>query len=284
MATVFYAWDLKHDRPVALKLLHSDLAHLLGPERFLREIRVSARLQHPHILSVLDSGDVGGTGDQGGALLWYTMPFVEGETLRDRLRREGQLPLDEALRITSQAADALHYAHQHGVIHRDIKPENILLSGNHAQVADFGVAAAIPDGTAEPANRLTETGLAVGTPQYMSPEQSAGERTLDARSDIYALGTVLYEMLAGEPPYTGPTPQAILAKRLTEPLPHIRTVRDVPPWVEDAVTRALARAPADRFATAAEFAAALERRADGRRTKKLTALRLVATHFKVRSP
>src|SRR4030095_13901645 len=180
MATVFYAWDLKHDRPVALKLLHSDLAHLLGPERFLREIRLSARLQHPHILSVLDSGEVGGTGDQGAALLWSTMPFVEGETLRDRLRREGQLPLNEALRITSQAADALHYAHQHGVIHRDIKPENILLSGNHAQVADFGVAAAIPDGAAEPANRLTETGLAVGTPQYMSPEQSAGERTLDA--------------------------------------------------------------------------------------------------------
>jgi serine/threonine-protein kinase len=282
MATVFYAWDLKHDRPVALKLLHSDLAHLLGPERFLREIRLSARLQHPHILSVLDSGEVGGTGDQGGALLWYTMPFVEGETLRDRLRREGQLPLNEALRITSQAADALHYAHQHGVIHRDIKPENILLSGNHAQVADFGVAAAIPDGAAEPANRLTETGLAVGTPQYMSPEQSAGERTLDARSDIYALGTVFYEMLAGEPPYTGPTPQAILAKRLTEPLPHIRTVRDVPPWVEEVVTRALARAPADRFATAAEFVAALERRADRadrkghriapRRTLTLTAL------------
>ena len=262
MATVFYAWDLKHDRPVALKLLHSDLAHLLGPERFLREIRLSARLQHPHILSVLDSGEVGGTGDQGGALLWYTMPFVEGETLRDRLRREGQLPLDEALRITSQAADALHYAHQHGVIHRDIKPENILLSGNHAQVADFGVATAIPDGAKGPADRLTETGLAVGTPQYMSPEQSAGERTLDARSDIYALGTVLYEMLAGEPPYTGPTPQAILAKRLTEPLPHIRTVRDVPQWVEDAVTRALARAPADRFGTAAEFAEALTKRAD----------------------
>ena len=252
MATVFYAWDLKHDRPVALKLLHPELAHLLGPQRFLREIRLSARLQHPHILSVLDSGEVGGTADQGGALLWYTMPFVAGETLRDRLRRDGQLPLDEALRITSQAADALHYAHQHGVIHRDIKPENILLSGNHAQVADFGVATAMPDGTAEPGNRLTETGLAVGTPQYMSPEQSAGERTLDARSDIYSLGTVFYEMLAGEPPYTGPTPQAILAKRLTEPLPHIRTVRDVPQWVEDVVTRALARAPADRFATAAE--------------------------------
>ena len=262
MATVFYAWDLKHDRPVALKLLHPELAHLLGPQRFLREIRLSARLQHPHILSVLDSGEVGGTADQGGALLWYTMPFVAGETLRDRLRRDGQLPLDEALRITSQAADALHYAHQHGVIHRDIKPENILLSGNHAQVADFGVATAMPDGTAEPGNRLTETGLAVGTPQYMSPEQSAGERTLDARSDIYSLGTVFYEMLAGEPPYTGPTPQAILAKRLTEPLPHIRTVRDVPQWVEDVVTRALARAPADRFATAAEFGEALERRAD----------------------
>ncbi|HEU5153618.1 MAG TPA: serine/threonine-protein kinase, partial [Gemmatimonadales bacterium] len=262
MATVYYAWDLKHDRPVALKLLNPDLTHLLGPERFLREIRLSARLQHPHLLSVLDSGEVSGTGSEGGALLWYTMPFVDGETLRDRLRREGQLPLNEALRIAGQAADALHYAHQHGVIHRDIKPENILLSGSHAQVADFGVAAAIPDAAAEPANRLTETGLAVGTPQYMSPEQSAGDRTLDARSDIYALGTVFYEMLAGEPPYTGPTPQAILAKRLTEPLPHIRTVREVPPWVEDVVTRALARAPADRFSTAAEFGQALEKRAE----------------------
>jgi eukaryotic-like serine/threonine-protein kinase len=262
MATVYYAWDLKHDRPVALKLLHPDLAYVLGPERFLREIRLSARLQHPHILSVLDSGEVNGVGDQGGTLLWYTMPFVEGETLRDRLRRQGQLPLEEALRIAGQAADALHYAHQHGVIHRDIKPENILLSGNHAQVADFGVATAITEGPESSADRLTETGLAVGTPQYMSPEQSAGERTLDARSDIYALGTVLYEMLAGEPPYTGPTPQAILAKRLAEPLPHIRTVRDVPQWVEDAVTRALARAPADRFATAAEFAEALTKRAD----------------------
>ncbi|HEY7027610.1 MAG TPA: protein kinase [Gemmatimonadales bacterium] len=262
MATVFYAWDLKHDRPVALKLLHPDLAHVLGPERFLREIRLSARLQHPHILSVLDSGEVSGAGNEGGALLWYTMPFVEGETLRDRLRREGQLPLDEALRISAQAADALHYAHQRGVIHRDIKPENILLSGNHAQVADFGVATAITDGTEGPADRLTETGLAVGTPQYMSPEQSAGERTLDARSDIYALGTVLYEMLAGEPPYTGPTPRAILAKRLTEPLPHLRTLRDVPQSVEDVVTRALARAPADRFSTAAEFGEALTKRAD----------------------
>ncbi|HSE66534.1 MAG TPA: protein kinase, partial [Gemmatimonadales bacterium] len=180
----------------------------------------------------------------------------------DRLRREKQLPLEEALRIASQAADALHYAHQHGIIHRDIKPENILLGGNHAQVADFGVATAITQGTEGSADRLTETGLAVGTPQYMSPEQSAGERTLDARSDIYALGTVLYEMLAGEPPYTGPTPQAILAKRLTEPLPHIRTVRDVPPWVEDVVTRALNRAPADRFATAAELGTALEMGAD----------------------
>ena len=255
MATVYYAWDLKHDRPVALKLLHPDLAHVLGPERFLREIRLAARLQHPHILSVMDSGEA-------GTLLWYTMPFVEGETLRERLSREGQLPLDQALRIAGQAADALHYAHQRGVIHRDIKPENILLSGNHALVADFGIAAALPDATGDPADRLTETGLAVGTPQYMSPEQSVGERGLDARSDIYALGTVLYEMLAGEPPYTGPTPRAILAKRLSEPLPHLKTVRDVPQSIEDTVTRALAREPADRFATAAEFGAALEARAE----------------------
>jgi serine/threonine-protein kinase len=248
MATVFLARDLKHDRPVALKVLHPDLARVLGPERFLREIRLCARLQHPHILAVHDSGDADGQ-------LWFTMPYVEGETLRSRLRREKQLPVDDALRITREVADALHYAHQHGVIHRDIKPENILLSGLHALVADFGIARALP---AESDERLTESGISLGTPQYMSPEQAMAQRDIDPRTDVYSLGCVLYEMLTGEPPYTGPTAQSILAKRLGEPVPHLRTGRDVPLSLERAVTRALARSPADRFATAAEFAAALQ--------------------------
>jgi eukaryotic-like serine/threonine-protein kinase len=248
MATVFLAVDLRHDRPVALKVLHPDLAAALGPERFLREIKLAARLQHPHILSVHDSGETGG-------LLWFTMPFVEGESLRDRLRRDRQLPVDEAIRVIREAGQALHYAHQHGVIHRDIKPENLLLtSDGNTEVADFGIARALGAGGDE---RLTETGLAVGTPAYMSPEQALAERKLDARTDIYSLASVLYEMLAGETPYTGPTAQAIIAKRLTEPVPHLRTLRDVPESVELAVTRALARNPADRYRTMAEFLAAL---------------------------
>jgi serine/threonine-protein kinase len=249
MATVFLAIDLRHERPVALKVLHPDLAAALGPERFLREIKLAARLQHPHILSVHDSGETGG-------LLWFTMPFVEGESLRDRLRRDRQLPVDEAIRVIKEAGQALHYAHQHGVIHRDIKPENLLLTGDgNTEVADFGIARALSAGGEE---RLTETGLAVGTPAYMSPEQALAERELDARTDIYSLACVLYEMLAGETPYTGSTAQAIIAKRLTEPVPHVRTLRDVPEAVEAAVTRALARAPADRFRTMAEFLAALD--------------------------
>src|SRR5439155_1412523 len=185
--------DLKHDRRVALKVLHPELAAALGQERFHREIMLAARLQHPHILTVLDSGEAAGQ-------LWFTMPFVEGESLRDRLNREKQLPVEDALRIAREAADALDYAHRHGVIHRDIKPENILLSDGHALVADFGIARALGGD-----EHLTETGMAVGTPAYMSPEQAAGERELDARTDIYSLGTVLNEMLAGEPPFTGPT-------------------------------------------------------------------------------
>jgi serine/threonine-protein kinase len=249
MATVFLAHDLRHDRPVALKVLHANLAIALGPERFLREIRLCARLQHPHILVVHDSGEADGH-------LWFTMPYVEGETLRGRLRREGQLPIDDALRIAREVADALQYAHQHGVIHRDIKPENILLAGDHALVADFGIARAL---SPEADERLTESGLSLGTPHYMSPEQAAGERTLDQRTDIYSLGCVLYEMLAGEPPFTGPTPQAILAKRLTEPVPHLRTSRAVPIGLESTVTKALARSPADRFAGMAELRQALDR-------------------------
>jgi serine/threonine-protein kinase len=250
MATVFLAHDLRHDRPVALKVVHPELAATLGPERFQREVRTTARLQHPHILPVLDSG---GAATQ----LWYTMPYVEGESLRDRLRREGQLPLGEALQITREVADALGYAHGQGIVHRDIKPENILLSRGHALVADFGIARALQAADADP---LTATGVAVGTPAYMSPEQADGASRVDGRSDLYSLGCVLYEMLAGEVPYTGRTPQAVIAKRVLEPLPHVRTLRaSVPEAVEQAISRALAVTPADRFETAAEFARSLAR-------------------------
>jgi serine/threonine-protein kinase len=248
MATVFLAHDLRHDRPVALKVVHPDLAATLGPERFRREIRTTARLQHPHILPVLDSGEAA---DQ----LWYTMPYVEGESLRDRLRREVQLPLDDALQIAREVADALAYAHGQGIVHRDIKPENILLSRGHALVADFGIARALQAADAE---QLTATGVAVGTPAYMSPEQADGRSNVDGRSDLYSLGCVLYEMLTGEVPYTGRTPQAVIAKRVLEPLPHVRTLRaSVSEAVEQAINRALAVTPADRFATAAEFSRAL---------------------------
>jgi eukaryotic-like serine/threonine-protein kinase len=249
MATVFLAHDLRHDRPVALKVLHPELAASLGPERFLREIKLAARLQHPHILTVHDSGETAGQ-------LWFTMPFVEGESLRDRLRREPQLPVEVAVRIATDAARALQYAHEHGVIHRDIKPENLLLTKDGSTlVADFGIARALMADDV----RLTETGLSVGTPTYMSPEQAAGDRHLDARTDVYSLGTVLYEMLAGEPPFTGPTAQAVIAKRLVSEVPRVRRARpSVPESVEDAVTRALAPVAADRFASAAEFARALQ--------------------------
>jgi eukaryotic-like serine/threonine-protein kinase len=246
MATVYLATDLRHDRPVALKVLHPQLAASLGPERFLREIKLAARLQHPHILTVLDSGDAAGR-------LWFTMPYIEGESLRDRLVREKQLAVEDAVRIAREAADALDYAHRHGVIHRDVKPENILLSDGHALVADFGIARALGGD-----EHLTETGMAVGTPAYMSPEQAAGERDLDARTDIYSLGTVLYEMLAGEPPFTGPTAQAMAARRLSSEAPSVRQYRPaVPEAVDRAVRKALARVPADRFASAGELARAL---------------------------
>jgi serine/threonine-protein kinase len=252
MATVYLADDLKHHRPVALKVLKPELAAVLGPERFLREIELSARLTHPHILPLHDSGNADG-------FLYYVMPYVEGESLRDRLSREKQLPLDDALQISREVADALSYAHSHGVIHRDIKPENILLESGHAVVADFGIAKAIAVAGDE---RLTETGLAIGTPAYMSPEQAAGNHDLDGRSDLYSLGCVLYEMLSGETPYTGPTPQAILAKKLGEPLPHISVVRkSIPGTVEEALAKMLARTPADRYRTAAAFAEAISQQA-----------------------
>jgi serine/threonine protein kinase len=249
MATVYLAYDLRHDRPVALKVLQPELAQALGPERrFLREIRTAARLEHLHILPLLDSGEAEGW-------LWYTMPYVEGESLRDRLRREGQLPVEEALRLTSEVADALEYAHAHGVVHRDIKPENILVSGGHARVADFGIAKAVEAAGGE---KLTASGVMVGTPAYMSPEQASDAGQIDGRSDLFSLGCVLYELLTGELPWTGPTTHALIARRLAESPRPLGTVRaGLPVGLEQAVMQALARLPADRFQTAAEFRDAL---------------------------
>jgi serine/threonine-protein kinase len=247
MATVYLAHDVRHDRKVALKVLKPELAAVIGPARFLAEIKTTANLQNPHILPLHDSGVIDGT-------VYYVMPFVEGESLRDRITREKQLPIPDAIRITTAVADALQYAHSHNVIHRDIKPENILLHDGHALVADFGIALAAK--TAD--SRLTETGMSLGTPHYMSPEQAMGERDLDARSDIYALGCVLYEMLTGQPPFTGPTAQSIAAKVITEePVPPSRMRGTVDETLDDAVLTALEKLPADRFPTAAAFANAL---------------------------
>ncbi|MEP6731192.1 MAG: protein kinase [bacterium] len=248
MATVYLAEDLKHHRKVAVKVLRQELSAALGHERFLREISTTASLRHPHILPLYDSGEADGS-------IYYVMPFVDGESLRQRLDRERQLPIDDALRIAREVADALSYAHTKGVIHRDIKPDNILLEHGHAIVADFGIARAM---TVVAGDRLTQTGMAIGTPKYMSPEQSFGDIDLDGRSDLYSLGCVLYEMLAGEPPYSGPTALAIIAKRMMEPVPRISIVREtVGPALESALIRTLAKAPADRFATANEFVEAL---------------------------
>ena len=248
MATVYLARDVKHDREVALKVLRPELAAILGRERFLNEIRLTAKLDHPHIVTLIDSGETNG-------LLWYVLPFIRGESLRERLHRERQLGVDEALAIAKQIASALDYAHRQGVIHRDLKPENILLHEGEAMLADFGIALALKEAGG---SRLTETGLSLGTPQYMSPEQATGDRVLDARSDVYSLGAVLYEMLAGEPPHTGATVQAVIAKLMTERPTRLRTVRDtVPEGVDAAVAKALAKVPADRFSGAKEFAAML---------------------------
>src|SRR6188474_3202948 len=254
MAVVYLAHDPRHDRKVALKVLRPEISAEIGADRFLREIKMAAGLTHPHILPVYDSGEADG-------LLFYVMPNMEGRSLRERLDAEKQLPLDEALRITREVAAALDYAHRNRVVHRDIKPENILFQEGNAMVADFGIGKALT-GT----GNVTQTGLAIGTPAYMSPEQASGEHEIDGRSDIYSLGCVLYEMLTGEIPFTGPTPQAIMTKRFVSPVPHVRAMRDVPEGLDEVVTRSLARIPVDRFATAAQFAAALRPNGAAQRT------------------
>ncbi len=248
MATVYLAHDVRHDRKVALKVLRPELAAVIGAVRFLEEVRVTAHVQHPHILPLFDSGQI-------ADLVFYVMPYIEGDSLRVRLSRETQLPVDQAVRITAQVADALDYAHRHGVVHRDIKPENILLHDGGAMVADFGIALAVNRAGHE---RLTEPGLSLGTPEYMSPEQAAGDQELDGRSDIYSLGCVLYEMLAGEPPHTGGTVQSIIAKTLTDQPRRLRALRpSIPQAVDAAVDKALQKRPADRFVRAADFGDAL---------------------------
>jgi len=265
MATVYLAEDLRHGRRVAIKVLRPELAAVIGAERFVREIRTIAALQHPHILGLIDSGEVDGTA-------YFVMPFVEGESLRDRLTREKQLPVADAVRIATEVAGALDYAHRHGVIHRDIKPENILLHDGAALVADFGIALAV---SSAGGTRMTETGMSLGTPHYMSPEQAMGQREITARSDVYALGCVTYEMLVGEPPFTGPTAQAIVAKVMTaDPASITGQRRSVPPEVDAAVLTALEKLPADRFATAAEFAAALAGTGTGARAARRPAVQV----------
>ncbi len=273
MAVVYLADDLRHDRQVAIKVLLPELAASLGSDRFLREIRVAAKLQHPHILPLFDSGSRDG-------LLYYVMPFVEGESLRDKLNREKQLEIGEAIRLAGEVADGLHYAHRHGVVHRDIKPENIMLSGGHALVADFGIAKAI---SAAGAEQLTQTGMTIGTPHYMSPEQAIGEG-IDGRSDQYSLGCVLYELLAGQPPFTGPTPMAVLARHSLERVPSLQIVRhSIPEGVELVVLRALEKVAADRYPTIGEFGDAL-RSAEIDRISSRTGARAVPTRELPRSP
>jgi serine/threonine-protein kinase len=248
MATVYLAQDLKHERQVAVKVFRPELAAALGTERFFREIKITANLSHPHILPLLDSGEADG-------FLYYVMPLVEGDSLRGRLSREKQLSVDEALKITSQVASALSYAHSHDIVHRDIKPENILFQASEVVVADFGIALAVDSAGG---TRLTETGFSLGTPAYMSPEQVSGEHEIDGRSDIYALACVLYEMLAGDPPFIASNPRAVLAKHMTDPAPPITTVRSsVPVPVAAAITKALGKAPPDRFDSAKAFSDAL---------------------------
>ncbi|HWG52885.1 MAG TPA: protein kinase [Gemmatimonadaceae bacterium] len=249
MAVVYLAHDRKLEREVALKVLRPELGAVLGAERFLTEIKISAQLDHPHILTLIDSGDADG-------MLYYVLPYVRGETLRDKVTRERQLAIDEAFAITKQVASALDYAHRQGLVHRDIKPENILLQEGEAMLTDFGIALAVNKAGG---NRLTQTGLSLGTPQYMSPEQATGDRTVDARSDLYSLASVLYEMLVGDPPVTGSNAQVMIAKLMTERPTHVRVLRDtVPEAVDAAIAKALSKTPADRFASAGDFVRALE--------------------------
>jgi len=251
MATVYLADDLKHDRKVAIKVLKPELAAVIGGERFLTEIRTTANLQHPHILPLFDSGEA-------DSFLFYVMPYIEGESLRGMMDREKQLGVDEAVSIARDIAEALDYAHRHDVIHRDIKPENILIHDGNPVVADFGIALAV---SAAGGGRMTETGLSLGTPHYMSPEQASADRDLSNRSDIYSLGCMLYEMLAGQPPHTGPSAQSVLVRILTEqPRPLSEERHSVPPHVSAVVMKAIEKLPADRFATAEEFSKALEDR------------------------
>jgi serine/threonine protein kinase len=248
MATVYLARDIYLERDVAIKVLLPELGFVLGPERFRREIEVVTEMSHPHILPIYDSGEAEGE-------LYYVMPYVAGESLRARLFRERQIPLDDALRIAAEVASALDHSHRHGVIHRDIKPENILLEDGRALVADFGIARAV---NAVGKGKLTSTGVSIGTPTYMSPEQGMADPKLDGRTDIYSLGCVLYEMLAGSPPFTGRTTQALIARHSLDAVPSLSVVRQtIPEEVEEVVTRALAKVPADRFSTAGEFAHAL---------------------------
>jgi tetratricopeptide (TPR) repeat protein len=253
MAIVYLAHDVRHERDVAVKVLRPELAASVGADRFLREIKLAAKLTHQNILALYDSGEADG-------FLYYVMPYVDGESLRHKLNRERQLAIDEALRLTQEIAEGLDYAHEQGIIHRDIKPENILLSRGHALIADFGIAKAISEAGSE---RLTETGMGVGTPAYMSPEQAGAEKQIDGRSDLYSLGCMVYEMLAGEPPFSGPTAQAIIAKQLGQPPPSARVAREtVTPTLDAVVRRALAKVPADRFDTVVEFASALDQAVD----------------------
>ena len=272
MATVYLARDLRHDRHVALKVLKPDLGAVLGVERFLSEIKVTANLQHPNLLPLFDSGEAEG-------LLYYVMPFVEGESLRARLDREKQLPIDEAIRISVAIANALEYAHSHGVIHRDLKPENILLQSGQPVIADFGIALAVSNAGG---NRITQTGLSLGTPAYMSPEQATGDRVIDARSDIYSLGAMTYEMLTGEPPHTGSTSQAVIARMLTEKPRPIRNTREaVPEYVEATVQRALEKLPADRFSSVRQYADGLQGRGDFAASTSFSAARLATVRRRV---
>jgi TolB-like protein/Flp pilus assembly protein TadD/tRNA A-37 threonylcarbamoyl transferase component Bud32 len=273
MATVYLAQDLKHRRPVAVKVLHPHLAANVGADRFLREIEIAAGLNHPHILTLIDSGSADN-------LLYYVMPFVEGESLRGRLAREGRLPVGEAVELTRRVAGALAYAHARGVVHRDVKPENVMLHEGEPMVTDFGIAKALSGGT----ESLTQTGTSLGTPAYMSPEQASGEHEIDGRSDIYSLGCMLHEMLAGEPPFAGPTAQAIIVRRFTEPARPVRALRpEVPEQVERALLRALARDPGERFPAAAQFAQALAPAAEVRTPPDGGPTVVTASHRAVRS-